>query len=260
MFRVGQNHTFIGIYSVYIVFLAGELPYIRSYTVCICVYMVLANPNRVQTYHWSIVIKLQTSLSPVFCVQTSYHRTADLITSLLCSNLLSPHSQPYYRSFVFRLPITAQPTLLPVFCVQTSYHRTANLITGLLCSNLLSPHSQPYHRSFVFKPPITAQPTLLLVFCVQTSYHRTVNLITSLLCSNLLSPHSQPYYQSIVFKLITGLSCSKSSPVYCVQAYHWSIMFKIITSLLRSNPSLITAQKYPFWAQRVIIHAGSSFL
>ena len=162
MFRVGQNHTFIGIYSVYIVFLAGELPYIRSYTVCICVYMVLANPNRVQTYHWSIVIKLQTSLSPVFCVQTSYHRTADLITSLLCSNLLSPHSQPYY--------------------------------------------------------------------------------------------------QSIVFKLITGLSCSKSSPVYCVQAYHWSIMFKIITSLLRSNPSLITAQKYPFWAQRVIIHAGSSFL
>ena len=211
MFRVGQNHTFIGIYSVYIVFLAGELPYIRSYTVCICVYMVLANPNRVQTYHWSIVIKLQTSLSPVFCVQTSYHRTADLITSLLCSNLLSPHSQPYYRSFVFRLPITAQPTLL-------------------------------------------------LVFCVQTSYHRTVNLITSLLCSNLLSPHSQPYYQSIVFKLITGLSCSKSSPVYCVQAYHWSIMFKIITSLLRSNPSLITAQKYPFWAQRVIIHAGSSFL
>jgi len=33
--RFGQNHTFIGIYSVYTVFLAGESPYIRSYTVCI---------------------------------------------------------------------------------------------------------------------------------------------------------------------------------------------------------------------------------
>ena len=152
MFRVGQNHTFIGIYSVYIVFLAGELPYIRSYTVCICVYMVLANPNRVQTYHWSIVIKLQTSLSPVFCVQTSYHRTVNLITGLLCSNLLSPHSQPYYWSFVFKPPITAQSTLLLVFCVQTSYHRTANLITSLLCSNL-SPvyHVQNHHQSIVFK-------------------------------------------------------------------------------------------------------------
>ena len=33
--RVGQNHTFIGIYGVYTVFLAGKSPYIRSYTVCI---------------------------------------------------------------------------------------------------------------------------------------------------------------------------------------------------------------------------------
>ena len=31
--RVGQNHTFIGIYGVYTVFLAGNSPYIRSYTV-----------------------------------------------------------------------------------------------------------------------------------------------------------------------------------------------------------------------------------
>jgi len=35
MTRVGQNHTFIGIYGVYTVFLAGKSPYIRSYTVCI---------------------------------------------------------------------------------------------------------------------------------------------------------------------------------------------------------------------------------
>ena len=33
--RVGQNHTFIGIYGAYTVFLAGKSPYIRSYTVCI---------------------------------------------------------------------------------------------------------------------------------------------------------------------------------------------------------------------------------
>jgi len=33
--KVGQNHTFIGIYGVYMVFLAGKSPYIRSYTVCI---------------------------------------------------------------------------------------------------------------------------------------------------------------------------------------------------------------------------------
>jgi hypothetical protein len=35
IYRVGQNHTFLGIYSVYTVFLAGKSPYIRSYTVCI---------------------------------------------------------------------------------------------------------------------------------------------------------------------------------------------------------------------------------
>jgi len=29
----GQNHTFIGVYGVRTVFLAGKLPYIRSYTV-----------------------------------------------------------------------------------------------------------------------------------------------------------------------------------------------------------------------------------
>ena len=32
--RVGQNHTFIGIYGVHTVFLAGKSPYIRSYTAC----------------------------------------------------------------------------------------------------------------------------------------------------------------------------------------------------------------------------------
>jgi len=32
--RVGQNHTFIGIYRVYAVLFAGKSPYIRSYTVC----------------------------------------------------------------------------------------------------------------------------------------------------------------------------------------------------------------------------------
>ena len=31
--RVGQNYTFIGIYGVHTVFLAGKSPYIRSYTV-----------------------------------------------------------------------------------------------------------------------------------------------------------------------------------------------------------------------------------
>jgi hypothetical protein len=31
--RVGQNHTFVGIYGVHTVFLAGKSPYIRSYTV-----------------------------------------------------------------------------------------------------------------------------------------------------------------------------------------------------------------------------------
>ena len=33
MFRVGQNHTFIGIYGVHTVSLAGKSPYIRSNTV-----------------------------------------------------------------------------------------------------------------------------------------------------------------------------------------------------------------------------------
>jgi len=31
--KVAQNHTFIGIYGVHMVFLAGKSPYIRSYTV-----------------------------------------------------------------------------------------------------------------------------------------------------------------------------------------------------------------------------------
>jgi hypothetical protein len=31
--RVGQNHTFIGKHSVHTVLFAGNLPYIRSYTV-----------------------------------------------------------------------------------------------------------------------------------------------------------------------------------------------------------------------------------
>jgi hypothetical protein len=33
IYRVGQNHTFIGIYGVHTVLLAGKSPYIRSYTV-----------------------------------------------------------------------------------------------------------------------------------------------------------------------------------------------------------------------------------
>jgi len=33
VYGCGQNHTFIGIYGVYMVFLAGKSPYIRSYTV-----------------------------------------------------------------------------------------------------------------------------------------------------------------------------------------------------------------------------------
>ena len=37
MNRVGQDHTFIGVYGVCTVFLAGESPYIRSYTVNIYV-------------------------------------------------------------------------------------------------------------------------------------------------------------------------------------------------------------------------------
>jgi hypothetical protein len=36
--RVDQNHTFVVIYGVYTGFLAGKLPYIRSYTVCIYSY------------------------------------------------------------------------------------------------------------------------------------------------------------------------------------------------------------------------------
>ena len=35
MTRVGRNNTFIGIYGVYTVILAGKSPYIRSYMVCI---------------------------------------------------------------------------------------------------------------------------------------------------------------------------------------------------------------------------------
>jgi len=38
IYRVGQNHTFKGIYGEHTVFLAGESPYIRSYMVCIYVY------------------------------------------------------------------------------------------------------------------------------------------------------------------------------------------------------------------------------
>jgi hypothetical protein len=33
--KVGHNHTHVRIYGVYMVFLIGELPYIRSYTVYI---------------------------------------------------------------------------------------------------------------------------------------------------------------------------------------------------------------------------------
>jgi len=35
IFKIGQNHTFLGIYGVYTVFLAGKSAYIRSYTVYI---------------------------------------------------------------------------------------------------------------------------------------------------------------------------------------------------------------------------------
>jgi len=43
--RVGQNHTYIRIYSVYTAYLAGKLPYIRPY------YTVLANPTSTQFWH-----------------------------------------------------------------------------------------------------------------------------------------------------------------------------------------------------------------
>jgi hypothetical protein len=42
MHKVGQNHTFIGIYGVYTVFLAGES---RTYGHIRCIYTVLANPT-----------------------------------------------------------------------------------------------------------------------------------------------------------------------------------------------------------------------
>jgi len=51
--RVGQNHTFIGIYGVHTVFLAGKPPCIRSYTVQIS---VLANPTYMTV---CLVISLQ---------------------------------------------------------------------------------------------------------------------------------------------------------------------------------------------------------
>jgi hypothetical protein len=38
MRRVGQNHTFLGMYGVHTVFLAGKSPYIQSYTVQIYSY------------------------------------------------------------------------------------------------------------------------------------------------------------------------------------------------------------------------------
>jgi len=53
-FRIGQNHTSIGIYGVHAVFLAGKSPYRRSYTVQIYgsgqprMYLVLANPRGMQ--------------------------------------------------------------------------------------------------------------------------------------------------------------------------------------------------------------------
>jgi len=44
--RVGQNQTFIGIYGVHTVFLAGESPYIRSCTVHIyMVFLAGKSPN-----------------------------------------------------------------------------------------------------------------------------------------------------------------------------------------------------------------------
>jgi len=46
--KVGQNHTFIGIYGVYMFFLAEESPYIRSYTVQI---YGSGQPNDVQSLH-----------------------------------------------------------------------------------------------------------------------------------------------------------------------------------------------------------------
>ena len=48
MCRVGQNHTFRGIYSVHTVFLAGKSPYVHIR----CRYTVLANPVYVSTESW----------------------------------------------------------------------------------------------------------------------------------------------------------------------------------------------------------------
>ena len=44
MCRVGQNHTFVGVYGVQTVFLAGKSPYIHTYGHIRCRYTVLANP------------------------------------------------------------------------------------------------------------------------------------------------------------------------------------------------------------------------
>jgi hypothetical protein len=85
IYRVGKNHTFMGIYGVYTVFLAGKSPYIRSYTVCIYnsgqpyVYTCVVKPDRgvciclismhPQLVSQKILCTLNDKKCPVFDIQ-----------------------------------------------------------------------------------------------------------------------------------------------------------------------------------------------
>ena len=61
MNRVGQNHTFIGIYGVHTVFLAGRSPCIR------CKYTVLAAPSHDQGgYHGVLIVHTALSVEQVY--------------------------------------------------------------------------------------------------------------------------------------------------------------------------------------------------
>jgi len=72
MCRVGQNHTFIGIYGVHAVFLAGTLPYIRSYTVQVyssgqtCICMLVCTWVYLRTKFWTQLSRV----SGVLCHHT----------------------------------------------------------------------------------------------------------------------------------------------------------------------------------------------
>ena len=102
MHRVGQNNTFIGIYGVHTVSLAGKSPYIRSYTVQIygvhmvfiagnhriyshirCRYTVLANPTRDPS-----LLFPKTLLAVTKPMAQAYHSLALLVAVALPRNIL----------------------------------------------------------------------------------------------------------------------------------------------------------------------------